>query len=127
MGTSLGVTGGSARREPQRRSARAPPRAPTGAIDHTIGHAAVDSINDRMEADVDGATPAFEHDIRPLFREQDITAMAGVFDLSAYADVRANADRILAAVAAGTMPCDGRWREEQVALFRSWTDAGCPQ
>ncbi|MGA2011755.1 MAG: hypothetical protein ABSH51_14685 [Solirubrobacteraceae bacterium] len=99
----------------------------TGATDHTVRHAAVDSINDRTEADVDGATPEFERDIRPLFREKDITAMSVVFDLSAYADVRANADRILAAVAAGTMPCDGRWPEERVGLFRSWTDAGCPQ
>ena len=53
--------------------------------------------------------------------------MAFVFDLSAYDDVRANAHRILAAVAGGTMPCDGRWPEESVAVFRSWTDAGCPE
>ena len=68
----------------------------------------------------------FERDIRPLFRKKDIDSMASVFDLSAYEDVRANAGRILAAVDGGKMPCDGRWPEERVALFRSWLDAGCP-
>ena len=68
----------------------------------------------------------FERDIRPLFRQKDIDSMSSVFNLSAYEDVRANAGRILAAVAAGTMPCDGRWPEERVALFRGWQDAGCP-
>jgi hypothetical protein len=87
----------------------------------------VDSINDRMEADVDRATLEFERDIRQLFREQDISAMAFVFELSAYDDVRANAHRIQAALAGGTMPCDGGWPEEHVGLARSWTDAGCPE
>jgi len=68
----------------------------------------------------------FERDIRPLFRDKDIDSMSSVFDLSAYDDVRANAARILAAVTGGTMPCDGRWPEERVALFRRWLDAGCP-
>jgi hypothetical protein len=26
----------------------------------------------------------------------------------------------------GTMPCDGGWPDEQVALFESWTAAGTP-
>ncbi len=73
-----------------------------------------------------GAQFGFERDIRPLFRKEDISSMSSVFDLSNYDDVRANAQRILAAVAGGTMPCDGRWPEDRVALFRSWTDAGCP-
>jgi hypothetical protein len=80
-----------------------------------------------MEADVAGAQFGFERDVRPLFREKDITSMSSVFDLSDYDDVRANAERILAAVAGGTMPCDGRWPEDRVALFRSGTDAGCPE
>lgn len=68
----------------------------------------------------------FERDIRSLFRDKDVESMSFVLDLSAYADVRVNADRIVAAVAGGTMPCDGRWPEERVALFRRWMDAGCP-
>jgi hypothetical protein len=68
----------------------------------------------------------YERDIRSLFRDKDVESMSFALDLSAYADVRANADRIVAAVAAGTMPCDGRWPEERVALFRRWMDAGCP-
>ncbi len=68
----------------------------------------------------------FERDIRSLFRDKDVESMSFVLDLSAYADVRVNANRIVAAVAGGTMPCDGRWPEERVALFRRWMDAGCP-
>ena len=71
-------------------------------------------------------TVGFERDIRSLFRDKDVESMSFVLDLSAYADVRVNADRIVAAVAGGTMPCDGRWPEERVALFRRWMDAGCP-
>jgi hypothetical protein len=74
---------------------------------------------------VEQPTIGFEADIRPLFRDKDITAMSFAIDLSAYDDVRANAARIIAAVAGGTMPCDGRWPEDRVALFRSWIDAGC--
>ncbi len=69
----------------------------------------------------------FERDIRPLFREKDVSAMSFAMDLSAYDDVRANAARIVAAVAGGTMPCDGQWPEDRVATFRSWIDAGCPE
>jgi hypothetical protein len=71
-------------------------------------------------------TIGFERDIRPLFRDKDISAMAFALDLSAYEDVRAHAAHILAAVAGGTMPCDGRWPDDRVELFRSWIDAGCP-
>jgi hypothetical protein len=68
----------------------------------------------------------FEHDIRPLFREKDVESMSSAFDLSSYDDVRANAERILAKVSDGSMPCDGRWPADRVALFRTWVDAGCP-
>lgn len=36
----------------------------------------------------------FERDIRPLFRERDVSSMSSVFDLSSYLDVRANAEEI---------------------------------
>ena len=70
-------------------------------------------------------TVGFERDIRPLFRDKDVESMSSAFDLSSYEDVRANADKILATVADGAMPCDGRWPDERVELFRGWVDAGC--
>jgi hypothetical protein len=71
-------------------------------------------------------TVGYERDIRPLFREKDVTSMSKAFDLSSYHDVRANADAILARVADGSMPCDGPWPQERFELFRSWVNAGCP-
>jgi hypothetical protein len=48
------------------------------------------------------------------------------FDLSAYDDVRANAEAICGRLAAGTMPCDGAWPAEDVERFRIWIDNGTP-
>jgi hypothetical protein len=68
----------------------------------------------------------YGRDIRPLFREKDVSSMSFAFDLRAYEDVRANANGILAKLTNGSMPCDGAWPDEKVELFRSWVDAGCP-
>ena len=68
---------------------------------------------------------SYERDIRPLFREKDVSSMAEAFNLASYNDVRANADKILAKLTDGSMPCDGPWPRERVELFRSWVDAGC--
>jgi hypothetical protein len=68
----------------------------------------------------------FERDIRPLFRDKDVQSMSSAFDLSSYAGVSDNAEKILATVASGSMPCDGPWPAEQVDLFRGWVDAGYP-
>jgi hypothetical protein len=70
--------------------------------------------------------PSFAKDIKPLFRESDRTAMLSAFDLWSYDDVSSNSDRILAAVAAGSMPCDGPWSDERVDLLRRWVDGGTP-
>ena len=70
--------------------------------------------------------PSFERDIAPLFRDEDVEEMEFAFDLRSYDDVRANAEGIHERVADGSMPCDGEWPEERVALFRSWVDAGSP-
>ena len=70
--------------------------------------------------------PSFAADIRPLFREMDIETMSDWFDLSSHDDVTANAALILERVEDGSMPCDGGWSDEQVALFRAWKDGGCP-
>ena len=75
----------------------------------------------------DTTAPRFETDIKPLFRERDRGAMLRAFDLWSYEDVKANADRILAAVSSGSMPCDGHWPEEQVDLLQRWVDGDKPE
>jgi len=67
---------------------------------------------------------SFAKDIRPLFRAKDINSMKKAFDLSSYDDVRAHADAILGRVAAGSMPCDGPWPQEQVDVLRRWVEEG---
>ena len=68
----------------------------------------------------------FEDDVKPLFREGDREAMSFAFDLWSFDDVSTHADAILDRVEAGTMPCDGAWPAERVAIFRQWVDAGKP-
>lgn len=68
----------------------------------------------------------FEQDIKPLFREGDRNAMRFAFDLWSPDDVSTHADAILSRLEAGTMPCDGAWPAERVAVFRQWIDAGKP-
>ena len=70
--------------------------------------------------------PSFAVDIRPLFRDSDVEVMSDWFDLSSYADVKANAAAILERVEDGSMPCDGEWPEAHIALFRAWKDGGFP-
>jgi hypothetical protein len=70
--------------------------------------------------------PGFEHDIRPLFRQGDVSAMSFAFDLASYEDVRTNAEGIYQRLSDGSMPCDTRWPPEQVVRFRAWIDAGSP-
>ena len=70
------------------------------------------------------AGPRFETDVRPLFRERDRGSMRWAFDLWSYRDVKQRAEGILQRLASGTMPCDGAWPAEQVAVFRSWVETG---
>ena len=67
---------------------------------------------------------SFARDIRPLFRDRDIQSMTSAFDLASYEDVRTHAEAIYATLAAGEMPCDGAWADEDVQRFRSWLDTG---
>jgi len=67
---------------------------------------------------------SFAKDVRPLFRAKDINSMKQAFDLSSYDDVRSHADAILGRVAAGSMPCDGPWPQEQVDVLRRWVEEG---
>jgi hypothetical protein len=68
----------------------------------------------------------FEQHIKPLFRERDRESMRSSFDLWSLEDVSTHADDILNRLDAGTMPCDGAWPAERVAVFRGWIDAGKP-
>jgi hypothetical protein len=72
------------------------------------------------------SAPSFARDIQPLFRPADRVAMRWAFDLGNYQDVRAHAQAILGRLASGTMPCDRKWPDEQIALFRRWVQAGMP-
>jgi truncated hemoglobin YjbI len=67
---------------------------------------------------------SFATHIKPLFRERDRQSMSFAFDLWSLDDIRAHADGILAKLADGSMPCDGAWPPEQVAVFRRWTESG---
>ena len=71
-------------------------------------------------------TISFEQHVKPLFREQDRQSMKWAFDLWSHDDVAQNSDAILERLRSGTMPCDGAWPEEQVAVFADWIEAGTP-
>ena len=72
------------------------------------------------------STPSFERDIKPLFRMRDRLTMRWAFDLGNYQHVSKHAQKILERLSSGTMPCDGKWPEERIALFRRWVEAGMP-
>ncbi len=62
--------------------------------------------------------------IKQLFRSTDRESMRFAFDLWSYADVTTHATAILARLRAGSMPCDGAWPAEKIAVFDRWIDAG---
>jgi hypothetical protein len=68
----------------------------------------------------------FQEDIKPLFREHDRDSMMFAFDLWSFDDVSEHADEILARLETGSMPCDGAWPPQRVAIFRRWVEAGKP-
>jgi CDGSH-type Zn-finger protein/truncated hemoglobin YjbI len=70
---------------------------------------------------------SFARHIKPLFRDKDRKSMSFAFDLWSYGDVRANAAGILDRVRNGSMPCDGAWPAEKVAVFQRWTKSGTPE
>ncbi len=71
-------------------------------------------------------TVSFARDIRPLFRDTpDVDLMKEYgLDLSSYAEVKAQVENIYARLLDGSMPCDGAWPEERLAIFNvGWTKA----
>lgn len=69
----------------------------------------------------------FAEHIRPLFRPVDRNSMRFAFDLWSRDDVEKHGTAILHRLRAGTMPCDGAWPAERVALFARWLEAGAPE
>jgi hypothetical protein len=69
---------------------------------------------------------SFAQHIKPLFRERDRESMISHFDLWSHDDVARQSDAILARLRDGSMPCDGSWPADRVALFERWTDNGKP-
>ena len=67
---------------------------------------------------------SFDRDIKPLFRDRDRGAMKFFADLWSYEDVARESDAILERVRDGSMPCDGPWDDERIALFQQWIDGG---
>ena len=72
-----------------------------------------------------GEALSFERHVKGLFRARDRGAMRFAFDLWSAGDVRTHARTILARLQAGTMPCDGAWPAEKVAIFERWISEGC--
>jgi hypothetical protein len=70
---------------------------------------------------------SYETDIKPMFRQRDRDSMQSRFDLWSYGDVSDHSDAILAAVEAGSMPCDGAWPKAQVDRFQQWIESGKPR
>jgi len=66
----------------------------------------------------------FATQIKALFRPKDRQSMRLHFDLGSYDDVSAHADRILARLRGGTMPCDGAWPPQQIEVFERWVRGG---
>jgi hypothetical protein len=69
---------------------------------------------------------SFDQNIEPLFRQRDRQSMLSHFDLWSYDDVAGRSDAILSRLRDGSMPCDGAWPDERIALFQTWLDAGKP-
>jgi hypothetical protein len=98
-----------------------------GAASHFVtgGEATATGENSAHVAGPD-EPPGSNRKIKPLFRERDRDSMRFAFDLWSLDDVSTHADAILDRIEAGTMPCDGAWPAERVAVFRRWIDAGKP-
>jgi CDGSH-type Zn-finger protein/truncated hemoglobin YjbI len=71
-----------------------------------------------------GEPVSFDAHIKPLFRDRDRQSMSFAFDLWSADEVRAHAVGILQRLRDGTMPCDGAWPAEQIAVFERWTATG---
>jgi hypothetical protein len=80
----------------------------------------------KVEVELPGPeeAPRYGPHIKGLFRKMDRESMKFAFDLWEYEDVKKHGAAILGRLKAGTMPCDGAWPEERVAVFERWVGAG---
>jgi hypothetical protein len=60
----------------------------------------------------------------PCSAKKDRDSMLKAFDLWSRNDVQVHQDAILQRLRDGTMPCDGAWPPEHIALFQHWTASG---
>ncbi len=68
---------------------------------------------------------SFMADIRPLFRDKDISAMKpNGIDLSSYEDVKNRAHDIYSRLSAKEMPCDGVWADSRLQKLKEWMESG---
>jgi hypothetical protein len=81
-------------------------------------------MSDEPHASSPDSQIRFASEIMPLFRESDRAAMRRAFDLWSYDDVVAHGQAIAGRLKDGSMPCDGAWPGERVALFERWLDEG---
>jgi CDGSH-type Zn-finger protein/truncated hemoglobin YjbI len=99
-------------------TAAGPPDVPATAVDSPDSQSAAVPLPGPDEA------VSFATHIRPLFRERDRQSMSFAFDLWSVDDVRTHAAGILGRLRDGSMPCDGAWAEDRVAVFQRWTESG---
>jgi CDGSH-type Zn-finger protein/truncated hemoglobin YjbI len=108
-------------------TAAGPPWSRISALASTAEAAeAAEAEADAPPADLPaaGEAVAFEAHIKGLFRRRDQRSMSFAFDLWSYDDVSAHADAILDRLRAGTMPCDGPWPDDRIAVFERWAGSG---
>jgi CDGSH-type Zn-finger protein/truncated hemoglobin YjbI len=67
---------------------------------------------------------SFDRHVKGLFRSRDRASMRSAFDLWSRDDVAGHAEAILARLRDGSMPCDGAWPTERVAVLQRWVDDG---
>jgi CDGSH-type Zn-finger protein/truncated hemoglobin YjbI len=73
----------------------------------------------------DGEPVGFDRHVKGLFRPRDRGSMRFVFDLWSHDDVCAHAEAIRGRLRDGSMPCDGAWPPDRLAIFERWVDEGC--
>jgi hypothetical protein len=86
-------------------------------------HGTFTPINGAVEA----VPLTYAHDIRPLFRDQDIACMTPKRVKLAdptWMCVAANAQRVFDVLQAGVMPPDGKWPPDRLWIFKNWMDDG---
>jgi truncated hemoglobin YjbI len=98
--------------------------APGSRVAASSADRLVDAATDAPPMPAVDQTVSFETHVKPMFRDSDRSAMKWAFDLWSYDDVSRDADKILARVAAGTMPPDDRWPDDWVELFERWVEGG---